>query len=82
MQSWGPLNLQQWAGVHVPINAPYDFVLEPLTQTTAGDATLVSALSTYQAASAGQQQKWLANYTTGLGTATVGRRRHRQCSLR
>jgi hypothetical protein len=71
VQSWGPLNLQQWAGVHVPINAPYDFVLQPLSQTTAGDATLASALSTYQAASGTQQQKWLANYTTGLGTATV-----------
>src|ERR1700685_550140 len=48
VQSWGPLNLQQWAGVHVPINAPYDFVLEPLKQTTAGDASLASSLSTYE----------------------------------
>ena len=71
VQNWGPLDLQQWAGVHVPINAPYDFVLEPLTQTTAGDADLVTALSLYKSASASQQQKWLANYTTGLGTATV-----------
>jgi hypothetical protein len=71
IQSWGPLAPQQWAGSHVPVNAPQDFVLEPLTQTTAGDSSLVSALSTYEAASSDQQQKWLANYTTGLGTATV-----------
>lgn len=71
IQSWGPLAPQQWAGVHVPVNAPEDFVLHALTQTTAGDASLVSALSTYEAASSDQQQKWLANYTTGLGTATV-----------
>jgi hypothetical protein len=70
-QSWGPLAPQSWAGVHVPINAPNDFVLEPLTQTTAGDADLVSALSAYNTASSDQQQKWLTNYTTGLGTATV-----------
>jgi hypothetical protein len=70
-QSWGPLAPQAWAGVHVPINAPNDFVLEPLTQTTAGDGDLVSALSTYNGASSDQQQKWLTNYTTGLGTATV-----------
>src|SRR5579862_8281970 len=71
VQSWGPLAPQQWAGVHVPVNAPHDFVLEPLTQATAGDAALVAALSAYETASSAQQQKWLANYTTGLGTAAV-----------
>jgi hypothetical protein len=71
VQSWGPLTPQQWAGVHIPVNAPNDFVLQPLTQATAGDAQLATALGTYQAASSDQQQKWLANYATGLGTATV-----------
>jgi hypothetical protein len=71
VQSWGPLAPQQWAGVHVSVNAANDFVLEPLTQATAGDADLVSALSAYKAASNGQQQKWLATYTTGLSTASV-----------
>ena len=71
VQSWGPLTPQQWAGVHIPINAPNDFVLQPLTQATAGDAQLATALGTYQAASSDQQQKWLTNYSTGLGTATV-----------
>jgi hypothetical protein len=70
-QSWGPLAPEQWAGVHVPINAPNDFVLQPLTQATAGDADLASALTTYEAASSDQQQKWLTTYTTALGTATV-----------
>ena len=71
VQSWGPLAPQSWAGVHVPVNAPNDFVLEPLTQATVGDTGLASALSTYRAASGDQQQKWLTNYTTGLGNATV-----------
>ena len=31
-QSWGPVAPEQWAGVHIPINAPNDFVLQPLTQ--------------------------------------------------
>ena len=53
VQSWGPLAPQQWAGVHVPVNAPNDFVLQPLTQATAGDADLASALTTYRAASSG-----------------------------
>jgi hypothetical protein len=57
--------------VHIPINPPNDFVLQPLTQATAGDADLASALTTYKAASSDQQQKWLASYTTALGTATV-----------
>jgi hypothetical protein len=71
VQSWGPLAPQQWAGVHVPINAPNDFVLQPLTQATAGDSELALALTTYNAASGDQQQKWLTNYTTALGPATV-----------
>jgi hypothetical protein len=71
VQTWGPLAPQQWAGVHIPINAPIDFVLQPLTQATAGDSDLALALTTYNAASGDQQQKWLTNYTTGLGMATV-----------
>jgi hypothetical protein len=71
VQSWGPLTPQQWAGVHIPINAPNDFVLQPLTQATSGDTELASALGTYQGASSDQQQKWLTNYATGLGAATV-----------
>jgi hypothetical protein len=71
VQTWGPLDPQEWAGVHVPVNAPNDFVLDPLTQATAGDSALASALGTYKAASSDQQQKWIANYTTGVGTATV-----------
>ena len=71
VQSWGPLAPQTWAGVHVPVNAANDFVLQPLTQATAGDADLAAALSTYRAASSDQQQKWLTAYATGIGAATV-----------
>jgi hypothetical protein len=71
VQTWGPLAPQQWAGVHISINPPNDFVLQPLTQATAGDSALALALTTYNTASGDQQQKWLTSYTTGLGTATV-----------
>ena len=57
--------------MHVPVNAPNDFVLQPLTQATAGDANLATALTTYRRRPSDQQQKWLTNYTTALGTATV-----------
>src|ERR1700681_1845016 len=71
VQSWGPLAPEQWAGVHIPINAPNDFVLQPLTQATAGDSELALALTTYNTSSGDQQQKWLTSYTTGLGTASA-----------
>jgi hypothetical protein len=71
IQSLGPIVPQQWAGVHVAVNAPLDFVLEPLSQATVGDQTLASALSTFDAASPAQQQKWLGAYIQALGSATL-----------
>ena len=75
VQTWGPLAPQKWAGVHIPVNAPNDFVIEPLTQATAGDAALASALTTYESASGDQQQKWL---TRICNRARHGDRRHRR----
>ncbi len=72
VQSWGFFSPQQWTGVHVPTDPPNDFVLQPLTQATAGDAALATALSAYNAASGDQQQKWLTSYTNALGNASVG----------
>jgi hypothetical protein len=71
VQSLGPIAPQQWAGVHVAVNAPLDYVLEPLSQATVGDQTLASALSTFNAATATQQQGWLTAYIQALGGATV-----------
>jgi len=71
VQSLGPIVPQQWAGVHVAVNPPLDFVLEPLSQSTVGDPTLAAALSTFDAASPDQQQKWLNAYVQALGSATL-----------
>ena len=71
VQSLGPIDPQQWAGVHVAVNAPLDFVLEPLSQATVGDQTLAAALSTFNTATPTQQQKWLNAYIQALGSAGV-----------
>jgi hypothetical protein len=71
VQSLGPIVPQQWAGVHVTVNAPLDFVLEPLSQSTVGDQTLAAALSAFDAAGATQQQKWLNAYISALGNARL-----------
>jgi hypothetical protein len=71
VQSIGPIEPQVWAGVHVAVNAPLDFVLQPLSQATAGDQTLASALTSFNTASATQQGKWLAAYNQALGSAQL-----------
>ncbi len=71
VQSIGPIEPQVWVGVHVAVNAPLDFVLQPLSQATVGDETLASALTTFNDASATQQGKWLAAYDQALGSAQL-----------
>jgi hypothetical protein len=70
-QAVGPIAPQAWAGVSTPIDTAKDFVLKPLGFAAVGNPALTQALATYNAASADQQQTWLANYTTALADATV-----------
>lgn len=71
VQSLGPFQPQRWAGVHVAVDPPVDFVLQPLSQATVGDQTLASALRTFDAASPTQQRSWLNAYTLALGSAKL-----------
>jgi hypothetical protein len=71
VQSWGFFHAQQWTGVQVDTNPPNDFVLQPLAQSTVGDAALATALTAFNGASADQQGKWLTPYTAALANATV-----------
>jgi hypothetical protein len=71
VQSWGFLHPQEWAGTHININPPNDFVLQPLAQSTAGDKDLGTALIAFNNASADQQAKWLTPYVTALADAKV-----------
>jgi hypothetical protein len=65
------LHLQNWIGVHQPVDPPLDFVLRPLSTVT-GNQTVSSALSTYEAASPDQQQAWASSYDKAISDAPDG----------
>jgi len=71
VQSIGPLSPQSWAGVHVNVDQPNDFVINPLKQAASNDAQLAGQIGTYQAASTEQQGKWHDAYATALKDAKV-----------
>jgi len=65
-QKLGPIPLQKWGGVRIPINSA-DLVLGPLSN--AGDNPVVNtALATWKAATPEQQTKWATAYTDAIGT--------------
>ncbi len=66
-QVLGPLKLQKWAGVRIPINPADDFVIAPLAIDN--DPAVVSAIATWKAASADQQGKWANAYADALSKA-------------
>jgi len=70
-QSIGPLKLQKWAGVRIPVDPPNDFVVTPLS-TISGNSALTDALNQWKGASADQQTKWAAAYADALGKAPDG----------
>ena len=64
-QALGPLDLQRWAGVRIPIDSANDLVLAPL-RTMTRDTAVTSALSTWDAATPDQQQTWARSYADAL----------------
>jgi len=64
----GPVRLQKWAGVRVPVDPAQDFVVGPLSHV-GGDPNLTTALGTWQAAAGGQRQAWAAGYADALTKA-------------
>jgi hypothetical protein len=71
VQSIGPISPQSWGGVHIIVDQPNDFVINPLKQAASNDGTLNNAISTWHGASADQQGKWHDAYATALQKATV-----------
>jgi hypothetical protein len=71
VQAIGPFSPQQWAGNVLHLDTGQEFVLGPLSTETAANATLASAIDTYQNASADQQQAWCSAYSDALASATV-----------
>ena len=71
VQSIGPFSPQSWAGVHLNVDQPHDFVISPLKQAASNDTQLSGEISTYQGASADQQGKWHDAYAKALKDAKV-----------
>jgi hypothetical protein len=70
-QKLGPLPLQRWGSVRIPIDSANDLVIEPLSTVT-GDPALTLALRTWHSASADQQTKWAGNYSDALAATPDG----------
>lgn len=69
-QQLGPLPLEKWAGVRIPVNSA-NLVLSPLGKLS-GDPKLTAALSTWKTAGPDQQTKWATAYSDALAKATNG----------
>jgi hypothetical protein len=67
-QSIGPLPLQKWGGVTIPVDPANDLVLTPLSRMT-GEPALAAALARYTGASADQQAAWSGDYVKALAVA-------------
>jgi hypothetical protein len=61
----GPLPLQKWAGVRLPVDSA-GLVVDPLSGVS-GDAALTSAVAAWKGATPEQQTKWATAYTDALG---------------
>jgi hypothetical protein len=55
------IHLQQWFGISHPLNAPLDFVIDPL-RSIPGQPGLQNAIATYEAAPPKLQGTWTTNY--------------------
>ena len=68
-QKLGPLPLQKWGGVRVPIDSA-ELVLGPLGNIS-DNPEVSTALATWKAATPEQQTKWATAYTDAIGTAAA-----------
>ena len=55
-QKLGPLSLQRWGGVRIPVDSARDLVIAPLSTVTT-NPTLTSALTAWKGATSGQQSQ-------------------------
>ena len=67
-QSIGPINLQELAGVRIPIDTATDFVIRPLEQMPANAAT-TDAINAWKGATPDQQAKWAGDYADAIDAA-------------
>jgi hypothetical protein len=70
-QDLGPLHLQRWGGVRIPIDSARDLVLGPLGTVT-GNPPLTAALAEWKGGSGDQQTAWATSYSDALAAAPDG----------
>lgn len=70
-QTLGPLPLQRWGGVRIPVDSARDLVITPLSRVT-GDPALTAALDRWSAATPEQRSAWANAYAAALGGAPGG----------
>ncbi len=66
--SMGPITLQKWAGVRIPVDSSHDFVVGPLSRIT-NDPRATAAVAQWRAATPEQQQAWATAYADALEAA-------------
>ena len=70
-QQLGPLSLQRWGGVRIPVDSARDLVIGPLS-TVANNAALTAALADWRGASSDQQSQWASSYSDALAAVPDG----------
>jgi hypothetical protein len=66
--SMGPIKLQKWAGVRIPVDSANDFVVGPLSRAT-NDPRVSAAVLLWRAATPEQQSAWATAYADALEAA-------------
>ncbi len=70
-QDLGPLHLQRWAGVRIPVDSAQALVIDPLTRA-GGPPALQAALASWTGAPADRQTAWSTAYADALAKAPAG----------
>jgi hypothetical protein len=70
-QKLGPLPVQRWGSVRIPIDSANDLVITPLSTVT-GSPDLTAALQAWRAATPDQQTTWAVAYADALAAAPDG----------
>ncbi len=70
-QKLGPLPVQRWGSVRIPIDSANDLVITPLSTVT-GNPDLTANLQAWRAATPDQQTTWAVAYSDALAAAPDG----------
>jgi hypothetical protein len=67
--SIGPLMLQRWAGVRIPVDSAQDFVISPLSREQ--DPAVQAAVARWTAAPSARRVSWASGYAQALQDASA-----------